>query len=120
MINLVRLVPIFVANLVSSVTLSHLDVLHADHIGSLRHVSHHTITIIVVHVLGLVEGIYLTHEILKLAMLVLVIRNPKIVRAAYHILLLVLHLTHSLIKNSLFDLLHSRPLYLVMFVLLTH
>lgn len=118
MINLVGLVCIFIGSLVGSVTLRHLDVLHTNHIGSLGHVAYDTIaSIIVIHVLGLIESIHLTHEILELA---IIIWNAEVIWATDHILLLILHLAHCLIKNSLFYWLHCLSLYLVVFVLLVH
>jgi hypothetical protein len=97
LIDLVRWVLIFIADLVSTITLIHLHVLHANHVGCLRHASHNAVASIeVVHVLRLVESIDLAHKILELAIGWL----TEIVWAALKhvwLLLLVLHLTHCLI-----------------------
>lgn len=94
MIKLVGRIRVFIAYLVASVALSHLQVLHAYHVLRLRHVSHDAVgSIVIVHILRLVESIDLAHEILELA----VVWDPEVVWATNHVLLLVLHLAHSLI-----------------------
>ena len=79
LIDLVRWILIFIPDLVSAVSLIHLHVLHADHVLSLRHISHDAVASIkVVHVLRLVKCVDLAHKILELT----IGRNPKIIRAA--------------------------------------